>query len=417
MRYANVAAIAISILMLVAGFFFRTPSADATSTGAIPAPTLVINAPPIPPIPVNDFDECLPNNMGLAEKPCKGYRLPETFNQAKVNKYAEKYWRQCNYNRNYDPADPTTKVPGNFRCIFQSAILACSAYVKVQNEIGGLPGMPWIPTAIKIQGSTTGDMKCHYCWQGETKDATNFDGKKYCSANGGFIIGLEDPALFSVYPDVPYFCANIGINGPYQNIPDDFSACGQMYTQGVSGANFTETQKVNIRALNRTHFTSIGQNTGPSQNRSDLAGFCFSKPPSGCAPTIDNGNGTCTEPSTALQANQVQVHHIVPRKAGTSCPCGTNSPKNAAVISAKLNSYFSNKDLTTLTMGCGMQGADEQEVINSLGAYTVFNVMVYHMNRLPRYDVSLIKLKNPVLIKKVVVRKTKKVKPKNKRRK
>ena len=62
-----------------------------------------------------------------------------------------------------------------------------------------------------------------------------------------------------------------------------------------------------------------------------------------CKPT------TCTEPLVlkATPKNDpeaVQVHHVVPRNDQRSCRWGTNSNKNAAVVSRKLNRYLTNTD-------------------------------------------------------------------------
>ncbi|TKC99770.1 hypothetical protein [Polyangium fumosum] len=41
--------------------------------------------------------------------------------------------------------------------------------------------------------------------------------------------------------------------------------------------------------------------------------------------------------------DRAQVHHVVPMTDRRSCPWGTNSNKNAAVISRGLNQYLYNK--------------------------------------------------------------------------
>ncbi len=57
---------------------------------------------------------------------------------------------------------------------------------------------------------------------------------------------------------------------------------------------------------------------------------------------------------------KAQVHHVVPRKDQRRCAWGTNSNKNAAVISRALNLFFSNND----------PPADEVKRLNSAEAYT-----------------------------------------------
>lgn len=83
---------------------------------------------------------------------------------------------------------------------------------------------------------------------------------------------------------------------------------------------------------------------------SDLAGFkwlCKRKDES-CEEVVE----VCEEPDVlddpdpkaAYLDPQAQVHHVVPMNDKRSCSWGTNSNKNAAVISRKLNMFLSNKD-------------------------------------------------------------------------
>ena len=55
-----------------------------------------------------------------------------------------------------------------------------------------------------------------------------------------------------------------------------------------------------------------------------------------------------------------QVHHVVPMKDLRCCPWGTSSNKNAAVISTKLNRFFTNNN----------PPADEVKRLNDAEAYT-----------------------------------------------
>jgi hypothetical protein len=57
---------------------------------------------------------------------------------------------------------------------------------------------------------------------------------------------------------------------------------------------------------------------------------------------------------------EAQVHHVVPMKDKRCCPWGTNSNKNAAVISRKLNGFFTNND----------PPADEVKQLNDAQPYT-----------------------------------------------
>lgn len=128
------------------------------------------------------------------------------------------------------------------------------------------------------------------------------------------------------------------VSGPYRNLtepknlgPDEdfYCASGQVDDKGEP-----LNQREWILQLNRkAHEDEI---------HSDLAGFEY---PCGvdekCEPKI------CKEP-LILKAGPkgdpeaAQVHHVVPRKDQRRCPWGTNSYKNAAVISSKLNRFLWN---------------------------------------------------------------------------
>jgi hypothetical protein len=412
MKRASQVTILALIIFVALGFLGRPNVADTAQPDPKPAPTSV--PPPadngvIANTLASASDKCDPKG-GLASKSCKGYRLPETFtnNDALVNIYSQIAGKQCSYNRDYDPANPPMPPDDNptnyYRCIFDSANNACFKYVQAHNMWGTQQGLPWKPTTIKVGD---GSYKCTYCWNGETP--TNNPDGKYCANDADFNLDFQ-PQWHGPYPDVPYFCVNIPVSGPYSNLSDDFTACGQNYSQGVAGAEFTQTQKDDIKALNRVQF-SAPANT----NRSDLAGFCFPKPPKGCYPGFEVSDKVCKEPDTPLPSSQMQVHHIVPRSAGNSCPCGTNSPKNAMVISAKLNNYFSNKDLATLTNLCDMSQTELDAMPNMPYPNSVLAHIIAHLNKTPKYDVSLLK-KIPVVREKTPIKKQIKSNTKKKRR-
>ena len=83
----------------------------------------------------------------------------------------------------------------------------------------------------------------------------------------------------------------------------------------------------------------------------------------------DGGVTTCTEPDVLEDPDEetffdpaavAEVHHVVPMKDKRCCPWGTNSNKNAAVISRKLNNFFTNNN----------PPADELKQLNDAQAYT-----------------------------------------------
>jgi hypothetical protein len=97
---------------------------------------------------------------------------------------------------------------------------------------------------------------------------------------------------------------------------------------------------------------------------SDLAGFKFP------CKEQDGGLTTCTEPIVLNDPDSeeppfdpdavAQVHHVVPMKDLRCCAWGTNSYKNAAVISQKLNRFFTNNN----------PPVEEVEKLNGAEAYT-----------------------------------------------
>jgi hypothetical protein len=135
------------------------------------------------------------------------------------------------------------------------------------------------------------------------------------------------------------------VNGRYRNLTDpDGVAPGGGFTlnSGVSDGDggFLE-QRYWVLQVNR--------NANDGGIRSDLAGFEW--PCKGS----DGGLTKCTEPEDLVDPEKkseaglgwepvAQVHHVVPRGDKRCCSWGTNSYTNAAVISAKLNNYFTNNN-------------------------------------------------------------------------
>lgn len=148
------------------------------------------------------------------------------------------------------------------------------------------------------------------------------------------------------------------INGPYRNLPDP---------QQVGPGNEFDRPSglVNERgeALDqREWILQVNRNAHSGEVHSDLAGFKFP------CKEQDGGLTTCTEPDVLEDPDKeaffdpdavAQVHHVVPRKDRRCCPWGTNSNKNAAVISRKLNRFLTNDD----------PPAEEVKRLNDANAY------------------------------------------------
>ncbi|MFT3768454.1 MAG: hypothetical protein QM820_23645 [Minicystis sp.] len=148
----------------------------------------------------------------------------------------------------------------------------------------------------------------------------------------------------------------VEVNGPYRNLTDPSGVGpGNKFraNSGVSDGDggFLDQQEWVLQVNSKGH--------DDGKIHSDLAGFKW--PCKGA----DGGMTTCEEPDIlpdpeAPVATSPQVHHVVPMSDKRCCPWGTNSYKNAAVISAKLNQFFTNDN----------PPADEVKRLNNAPPYT-----------------------------------------------
>lgn len=139
--------------------------------------------------------------------------------------------------------------------------------------------------------------------------------------------------LFIYYQAAPRQTPFIDINGtptevsgPYRNLPE--------LEVLEPGKVFSEKQKKQILDANE-------KKHGDNKIHSDLAGYMF--------PCEEGSAKLCPEPDVLNEPAgwyfaSAQVHHVVPMKDRRCCPYGTNSNRNAVVISAKLNKHFLNHD-------------------------------------------------------------------------
>ncbi|MFT3768443.1 MAG: hypothetical protein QM820_23590 [Minicystis sp.] len=151
------------------------------------------------------------------------------------------------------------------------------------------------------------------------------------------------------------------VNGPYRNLTDP---------AGVGpGSKFNLNSGMvdaDGGALDQQGWVlQVNRNAHSGKIYSDLAGFTWS------CKGQDGGVTMCIEPDILEDPDSkdkspfyadtgAQVHHVVPMKDLRCCPWGTNSYKNAAVISGKLNRYFTNNN----------PPADEVKKLNNAEAYT-----------------------------------------------
>jgi hypothetical protein len=148
------------------------------------------------------------------------------------------------------------------------------------------------------------------------------------------------------------------VSGPYRNLTEPKTLePGQPFEcdSGMADADggFL-TQRKWILQVNRK--------ANGGKIRSDLAGFTWPcKGADGSLTTCEELEFLDEPDHTACYLDpQAQVHHIVPMKDKRSCAWGTNSNKNAAVISRKLNLFFTNNN----------PPADEVKILNNAKAYT-----------------------------------------------
>ncbi|MBK9265687.1 MAG: hypothetical protein IPM54_38595 [Polyangiaceae bacterium] len=144
------------------------------------------------------------------------------------------------------------------------------------------------------------------------------------------------------------------VNGPYRNLVDPnqvgpgnkFDRPSGMFNDKGEALD----QKAWVLAVNRKSHSD-------NKIHSDLAGFMF--PCEKGKPELCPEPDVLGEPSWLLDA-EPQVHHVVPMKDPRCCPWGTNSYKNALVISRKLNLHFTNND----------PPVDEVLLVNKVPPYT-----------------------------------------------
>jgi hypothetical protein len=153
----------------------------------------------------------------------------------------------------------------------------------------------------------------------------------------------------------------VEVNGPYRNLtePQKLGPGNDFYCP--SGQVNEKGEPLNQREW----ILEVNRKAHKGEIHSDLAGFTYP-----CGVDENCKPKTCTEPlvlkapadKTTSPNDPVaaQVHHVVRRKDKRLCPWGTNSNKNAAVISGKLNRHLTNNP----------PSEDEVDQINKVLPYT-----------------------------------------------
>jgi hypothetical protein len=145
------------------------------------------------------------------------------------------------------------------------------------------------------------------------------------------------------------------VSGPYRDLtePQDVAPGEDFYCKtGQIGADG--------KSLNqRDWIIEVNRKKNGDKLRSDLAGLVYK-----CGQDANCIDMFCTEIGDLKEGNQYapdapEVHHLVRRIDQRGCSWGTNSNKNAAVVSRKLNGYLRNN----------YPSEDEVTQINKLPSY------------------------------------------------
>lgn len=265
----------------------------------------------------------------------------------------------------------------------QSAIDACRAYADVRTQASALDNSTmrtqrpfcasggWAATA---EGQQQMEFNCGYCERNQNGCTPQGKRGRYLPGNVCFgTAGYTSFRLLNVVNELHGSICDRDVSGPYRLHSDSYEACGSNYTQTFKGMYFTSDQRRQIREIN---LNSPLNQTG--KLRSDFTGFCWPKKPNTQCTETFQGSNICKEQPELVTfpfsaPNAAQVHHIMPRTDPRRCACGTNSIRNAALISRSLNIYFSNADRETLVSNCndGTPVKTEIEFANDLQPHPV----------------------------------------------
>ena len=255
-----------------------------------------------------------PGCSATIEKPCMRYRIPLVGNpnmdEALRAKYIAAFGTACYMSE-----------VNTFDCFYEKWQAACADAVKIGEVSGNAP----YDEGYTCQPVGNGDYTLQIGPDVANKLTINYQ------------------AAPRQTPLIEINGVPTEVSGPYRNLPEP-----QLVGPGEV---FSKNQRELILQAN--------SNKHGGKIHSDLAGFEF---------PCDDENGkptTCIEPDVlndppGYPPAKAQVHHVVPMKDQRCCPWGTNSNKNAAVISAKLNRFF----------WYNAPPADEVVQINQVPAYT-----------------------------------------------
>ncbi len=310
----------LGILTLAFAGAWMTGACGSNDAGPVNACDTPSNTP-------SDTPTATPTNCSTQMvEPCMRYRIPlvgnPSFDVALRNKYIAAFGSAC-----------YMSFVNTFDCFYEKWEDACADAVKI-GEVAGI--VPY-DKGYKCQPDGVGNYTLQV-----GPDVANQ-------------IQINYQAAPRQTPFVEINGVPTEVNGPYRNLTEPNTlGPGQTFecaTVGTDANGDALTQRKWILQVNR--------NAHGGKIHSDLAGFTWPCKNEKCEPV------TCTEPlvlpdSEDSAATYPNVHHVVPRQDKRSCPWGTNSHKNAAVISAKLNKFLTNND----------PPAAEVQQLNTANAYT-----------------------------------------------
>ena len=236
-----------------------------------------------------------------APKPCMRYRIPllgnPIFDAALRNKYIGAFGDACYIS---DADVPT------FDCYYKTWQAACADAVKI--------GEVFSPNAPYDKGYTCQAVP-------GSKDYTLQIGPDVANK-----ITINYQAAPRQTPLIDVNGTPTEVNGPYRNLPEP----GKV----EPGRRFDCTSQ-------RAAILQANRNAHAGALWSDLAGYAY--------PCPEKAPMMCVEPKVLKDGPQYdpdagEVHHVVPKTDLRSCRWGTNSNKNAAVISSRLNKFLINKE-------------------------------------------------------------------------
>jgi hypothetical protein len=292
----------LGVLLLGFGVVVMTPACGSGSSGSGPGGSG--GGPPNPDQPA----EC----PATIDVPCMRYRIPLDGNPSTDVALRDKYIAAFGSACYMSAADTPT-----FDCFYQKWQDACADAVKIAEVYGAAPfdeGYTCQPVGngdytLQVGPDVANKITIHYQPAPRQTPLVEIDG-------------------------VP-----TEVSGPYRNLvePADVGP-GNKFDRdsGMVDADGGSLEQ-------RQWVLEVNRKKNGSQIHSDLAGFTW--PCKG----EDGGLTTCEEPDflgdpdkkpLEYPATEAQVHHVVPVKDERCCPWGTNSYKNAAVISAQAQPVF-----------------------------------------------------------------------------